>query len=114
MSFLSGCFLFLDGVLALIFFMLFHWIGLDIVAFAGAGIIAVPIWIWLIRTAIKEEKESKCEEERQRVRNEIEKKRQREVERKNTICLFQDGISQSEFELLAIRIAKHIKRLHVE
>ena len=124
MRFLSGCFLFFDGALALIFFKLFQWIGFDTVAFVGAGIIAIPIWIWLIRIAIKEEKESKYEEERERERKayeeecerkrkEIERKRQRETNRRNSICLFQDGISRTEFEYMAIKVAKHIKRLHV-
>lgn len=114
MSFLSGCFLFIDGTVAFFFFLVFHLIGLDTIAFIGAAIIAIPIWIWLIKFAIEDEKKSKIEAERERRNQVIKRKRQREIERINTICSFQEGITKLEFETMARRVSKRIKRLQID
>lgn len=124
MSFISGCFLFIDGAFAVLFFILFEWVGWDKVAFIGAGIIAIPIWISLIRyerreareeeqKRIKDEREKEIERERQEEIEREDRKRRREIARQNTACFFQDGISRLEFETLAHHIAKRIKRLEV-
>ena len=106
LSCLSGCLLFVDGLFAVLFFLLFEWAGLTVLAVVGACIIAIPIWIWLIKQSIKESKE-------QKEREESDSARRREAKRSTTACLFQDGISQNDFEQMAHRIAKRIRRLNI-
>ena len=47
----------------------------------------------------------------QETAEEEERKRKKEEKRKNTPCNFGDGISEEQFEIIARRACKHIKRL---
>lgn len=114
MSCLSGCLLFIDGIASVLFFRLFRSLGLESVGRIGALLIASPIWIWLIKSGIRDAKKASREAELEREQQERERNRQREIDRRNTACLFRDGITKLEFEEIARRSAKRIKRLHID
>ena len=113
-SFLGGCCLALDGVCAALFYLFFDWIGLSTIAIFGSIIIAIPLIVFLIKLVIEEAKKEKEETERNRIRADIEAEecihyRHRQI----TIC-YPDELSEDDFQKLAHRVAKRIKRLTID
>ena len=60
---------------------------------------------------VQAQEAKKLAEERQKREQEYQRKRELEVLRKNTLCTFDDGISETEFAELAYSLAKKIRRV---
>lgn len=120
LSFIAGCLLVIDGIIAALIFLLFRWVGLETVGLLFGAIIGIPVIIWIIRKCIKiirkcikegRERRHKCKLKRQE--EEYRRKRQQEVDRRNSFCAFENGITAEEFRMMAFRAANHIRRLNV-
>lgn len=124
LSFIGGCLLIIDGIIAFLFFQFFKWVRMESFGLIGSVIIATPVIVWLIRKCIKKTeafiwtvlrraREAREEKREKREKEEYERKRQKEINRRNSFCAFNDGITESEFLLMAFRAANHIRRLNV-
>lgn len=117
LSFLGRCLLVIDGIIAILFFLFFNWIGLETVGFWGSAIIGIPVIIWIMKKCLKRWREEWHERQSNRRLERIEKERERktqlEINRRNSFCAFDDGITEKEFNMMAFRAANHIRRLNV-
>ena len=53
LSFIAGCLLVIDGIIAAMIFLLFRWVGLETVGLLLGAIIGIPVIIWIIRKCIE-------------------------------------------------------------
>ena len=124
LSFIAGCLLVIDGIIAALVFLLFTWVGLETVGLLFGAIIGIPVIIWIIRRCIsvfvcnirkciEKGREQRYKNKLKRQEEEYRRKRQQEVNRRNSFCAFEDGITEKEFRMMAFRAANHIRRLNV-
>ena len=108
---MRGCFLFFDAIIAFCIFVSLVSCGHVVSGLVLGAIFALPNWIWLcIRS---DENQEKARLEQSALTAEIERKRELEEKRKNTVCSFSDGISEEEFSQIAAKSAKSIRRLSI-
>lgn len=113
MPVIGGCFLLFDGIIAVLFFLLFNWLGLRTIGLVGGIIIGIPVIIWIIKECIREVQEEKRENRMNRQREKVTLEREREIDRRNSFYAFNEGISEEEFRLMAFRVANRIRRLNI-